>query len=68
MPDVVFIEVGPGMKDRLRDAIAALVHVLDSLEADTDLEDDERELDADEEQSLGNWDARPPGERLRRRS
>jgi hypothetical protein len=55
-----FVEVGPGIKDRLRTAIEALVDVLDSLEPDIELEDDEREPEADEEESLGHWDAAPP--------
>jgi hypothetical protein len=55
-----FIEVAPGMKDRLRTAIEALVDVLDSLEPDIDVEDDEREPVADDEESLGHWDATPP--------
>jgi hypothetical protein len=55
-----FVEVGPGIKDRLRTAIEALVDVLDSLEPDIDIEDDEREPEADGEESLAHWDATPP--------
>ena len=49
-----FIEVGPGMRNRLQQAIEALVDVLDSLEADVDLEDGgDDELTGDEEPMLG---------------
>jgi hypothetical protein len=55
MTDVrTFLEVRPEMKDRLRHAIEALVDVLDSLDADTDLEDGgDDELTGDEEPRLG---------------
>jgi hypothetical protein len=52
-PSRTFIEVGAGMKDRLRHAVEALIDVLDSL--DPDLEDDDDngigDLDGPVEQS-----------------
>lgn len=56
MTDVrTFLEIQPGMKDRLRLAIEALVDVLDSIEPDPDVENngDEHEPGEDEEPSLG---------------
>lgn len=51
MSDVrTFLEIQPGLMDRLRNAIEALVDVLDSLEGEPDLEEacDDNELgDAD---------------------
>jgi hypothetical protein len=49
-----FIEIRPGMRDRLQQAIEALVDVLDSLEPDPDLEDNgDDELTGDEEPMPG---------------
>jgi hypothetical protein len=49
-----FIEIHPGIRDRLQQAIEALVDVLDSLEHDIDLEDGgDDELTGDEEPLLG---------------
>jgi hypothetical protein len=55
MADVrTFVEVAPGIKDRLRTAIEALVDVLDSLEPDADIEENgDDELTGDEEPRLG---------------
>jgi hypothetical protein len=55
MTDVrTFLEIRPGMRDRLQQAIEALVDVLDSLEPDVDLEDNgDDELTGDEEPLLG---------------
>ena len=55
MTDVrTFLEIQPGMRDRLRTAIEALVDVLDSLDSDPDLEDGgDDELSGDEEPRLG---------------
>ena len=54
-PSRTFIEIGPGMKDRIRHAVEALIDVPDSLDTDPDIEDsgDEHEPDEDEEPSLG---------------
>jgi hypothetical protein len=56
MTDVrTFLEIRPGMRDRLQQAIEALVDVLDSLEPDVDLEDNgDDELTGDEEPRLGS--------------
>ena len=49
-----FLEIRPSMRDRLQQAIEALVDVLDSLEPDPDLEDNgDDELTGDEEPMLG---------------
>ena len=55
MTDVrTFLEIQPGMKARLRAAVTALIDVLDSLDADPDLEENgDDELTGDEEPLLG---------------
>ena len=48
------IELKPGMRDRLKQAVEALIDVLDGLEPDPDLEDGgDDELTGDEEPTLG---------------